>query len=87
MRPTTFPEQNCIIAKDQPQYLPLPAFVDKNTEQGIVVSCWKLTWKERIKCLLFGKIYLQILTFNHPLQPQLPSVDSPFIKIKNDNRS
>lgn len=25
------------------------------------ISCWRLTWKERIKALLFGKVWLSVL--------------------------
>lgn len=31
------------------------------------VSCWRLTWKERIKALLFGKVWLGVLSgFTQP---------------------
>ena len=31
------------------------------------VSCWRLTWKERIKALLFGKVWLSVLSgFTQP---------------------
>lgn len=26
------------------------------------ISCWRLTWKERIKALLFGKVWLSVLS-------------------------
>ena len=72
MYPIEFKEQNWIFAKDQPQYLSLPCY---KSEDGEVISCWKLTFKERLK-VLFGKpIWLSMLTFNKPLQPQKLSVD------------
>ena len=52
MKPIEFPEQNCVYAKDQPEYLPLPVH---KTEDGMVVSCWRLTWRERLRVLLTGK--------------------------------
>lgn len=31
------------------------------------MSCWRLTWKERIKALLFGKVWLGVLSgFTQP---------------------
>ncbi len=31
------------------------------------VSCWRLAWKERIKALLFGKVWLGVLSgFTQP---------------------
>lgn len=80
MKPIEFPEQNCVYAKDQPEYLPLPVH---KTRDGMVISCWALTWRERFKMLLTGRMWWSVLTFNHPLQPQLPSVDRPFTDTAN----
>lgn len=55
-----------VYAKDQPEYLPLPAH---RAEDGCVTTRWRLTWKERLKVLVTGNIWLQLLTFNQPLQP------------------
>ncbi len=75
MLPIEFPEQTIVWAKNQPPYLPLPAFTnDKET-----ISCWKLTWKERLIVLWFGNVWLRQMNFGQPLQPQAPSIISPFI--------
>ena len=74
MKPIQFPESNCTYAKDQKEYLPLPAH---KTECGIVTSCWKLSILERLKVALRGKIWWSVFTFNRPLQPQLPLSDKP----------
>jgi len=74
MKPVEFPGFNVTLAKDQPQYRPLPVFMGKD---GLVVSCWKLTWKERLRVLFRGCFYIQTLTFGTPLQPLLPSVQNP----------
>jgi len=74
-----FPEQTCVIAKNQAEYLPLPAhrFGD---DEGRIACCWKLTLLERIKILFTGRIWHQVLTFNDPLQPQLLTVEKPEMK-------
>ena len=59
-----------IFAKDQPEYNPLVANFDGRT----VETKWQLSWKERIKILLTGNIYLSLLTFGQPLQPIRMSV-------------
>jgi hypothetical protein len=51
----------------------------------MVVSCWALTWRERMKIVLTGRIWWAVLTFNTPLQPQVPMVDSPFKPNRCDN--
>ena len=74
MEPIKFKEANVVYAEDQPEYLPLPVH---KTFSGEVTSCWKLTLKERLKVLLTGKFWLSQMTFNQPLQPQLPTIDKP----------
>lgn len=77
MKLIEFPEQTIVIAKDQPEYLPLPAWCMPNDPEGRIVCCWKLTDAERQRVLETGEIWHHILTFNQPLQPQLLSVDKP----------
>ena len=55
-----------VYAADQPQYNPLPVW---KKPQGQVVSRWRLTWRERIAALLGRPLYIEVLTFNQPLQP------------------
>lgn len=61
-----------VFAKDQPQYLQLPAAVLGGREggrEGRIITRWRLSLYERLKVLLTGNIFLEILTFNKPLQP------------------
>lgn len=32
------------------------------TDGTICVSCWKMTWKDRLKALLFGRVWLGVLS-------------------------
>ena len=73
MKPIEFKEQNCIFAKDQPQYLPLPAFKNDSV-QGEVVFCMKLSLRERFTLLFTGKLWCCLLTFNKPLTPSFFTV-------------
>jgi len=77
-----FPEQTVIIAKDQPEYLPLPAYRYPDDIEGKIVCCWKLTWRERLRLLFTGKVWHQVMTFNGPLQPQLLQVEKPEMAAK-----
>lgn len=79
MKLIEFPEQTVVIAKDQPQYRPLPAYQFGDAE-GRIACCWSLSWKERLHLLLTGRLWHQILTFNQPLQPQLLTVERPAFK-------
>ena len=55
-----------VYAKDQPEYIPLPSH---RTDDGTVITRWKLSIRERIRLLIGGSLWLSVLTFNHPLQP------------------
>jgi len=79
MKPINFPEQTLVIAKDQPEYLPLPAHRVRGEHGGRTTFCWQLTWRERLRLLVTGRIWHQVLTFGGPLQPQLLLVDKPFM--------
>lgn len=74
MIPIEFAEQTIVWAKDQPEYLPLPAYSNERE----TISCWRLTWPERVRVLLFGIVWLRQMNFGGPLQPQRPMVESPF---------
>ena len=74
MKPKEFPEQNVIFAKDQPEYQPLPALRVAD-ERGEVVTCWSLSFKERLRVLFRGEIWLCMLTFNKPLTPTFLTAD------------
>jgi len=76
MKIVEFEGCNVTYAENQPEYLPLKCHRDND---GKVTSCWGLSFVERIKVLLFGKIYLQILTFNNPLQPLKMTAEKPEI--------
>ena len=65
-----FDESNIVIAKDQDEFKALWAYMDDE----VTVSCYKLSWKERLKILFSGKLWLGQANFGMPLQAQLPSV-------------
>jgi DNA recombination-dependent growth factor C len=75
MKPVDFEQTNAVLGKYQPQYQALPVH---RTHDGEVISCWSLTWRERLAVLFTGRLWLRQLTFRDPLQPQRPQVESPF---------
>lgn len=70
MKPIEFKEQNTVFGEGQKEYLPLPAYVDPDPE-GYVITCWRLSIKERLVVLLSGCLWLSQMSFHEPLQPQL----------------
>ena len=76
MKPIEFDEMNAVAAKDQPEYLNLPMYRD----DLYVISCWHLTFWERVKVLFRGTLWLSLLTKPKSfITPSKLSVDSPFV--------
>ena len=71
MKIVEFDKCNIVFAKEQPEYL-----LAHKTEDGIVTSCWGLSWWERLRVLVGGRIFLKVKTFNKPPQPVRISVDN-----------
>lgn len=64
------------FAKDQPEYIPLPSHRQPG---GTVTTRWRLSWKERLLVVFGGSIWLQVLTFNEPLQPVKLTAECPLM--------
>jgi hypothetical protein len=79
MRPVSpvIPESNAaevVYAKDQPEYQPLPSI---RRSDGAILTRWVLSEQEKRAVAEQGFIYLEVLTFNKPLQPLLLSTEVP----------
>jgi hypothetical protein len=72
--PTCEEGHGVIFAKDQPQYLPLPA---KVCTDGRVITEWQLTEEERRLIACGENIRLHLYTFGQPLQPVRLQVTTP----------
>lgn len=80
MIPIAFDGANCTFAEDQDEYLSLPAHRSQGDE-GVVTTCWRLTWGERLLVLFRGRLWLQQMTFQSQLQPQLPAMERPELEV------
>ena len=76
MKIIDFKGRNAIFGANQPEYLPLYAYRHEDNE-GTVSSCWKLSFRERLRVLITGRMYVSLMTFNTPICPQFVSLDNP----------
>lgn len=76
MKPVQFSQCNAVFGGDQPEYLPLHAY-HVYDESGRIISCWQLSWVERLQVLFTGRVWHEVLTFYNPLQPQKLSITKP----------
>lgn len=74
MKPIKLLETNSFLGASQKQYQTLPV-VKLDNQEGTTVSCWKMNLKERIKVLIFGRVFIAQWTFKDPLQPVLISTN------------
>jgi len=74
-------EPEVVYAKDQPEYIPLPAH---RTEDGMVITRWSLSIGERLRLLVGGSLWLSVLTFRRALQPVKLDVQCPIKRTKTN---
>ena len=67
-----------VIAKDQPEYLPLPSIVHRDSH--MVTTRWRLSIAERLRVLFTGSIYHQQFTFGMKLQPVKMFTEEPSVE-------
>lgn len=76
-----FPEQTHVLAKDQPQYTPLPVHINTNDESVPMTACFQLSPEELAEVNANGgKFFFTQLTFGNAFQPIRMSVSNPFIQ-------
>lgn len=73
MKPVNFDGSNCVYGVEQPEYIPLPA----HRKDQVVTTCWELSFREAFLLLFRRKVWLQVLVFSTPLQPQKMSIEKP----------
>lgn len=60
MKPANFPESNRTLTKPQDmtdeECGSLPVYNDGQQS----VSCWQMTWHERLSALIYGRVWLQV---------------------------
>ncbi len=71
MKNIKFDGCNVVYGEGQPEYFPLHAQKIDN----VSITCYRLSLKERFKILFTGLLWLGIMNFGRPLQPQLPAVN------------
>lgn len=77
LRAVEFEGQNVIYAKDQPDYLPLPAYVDTESREAPALFCFAVNDYQKERIQRSGKLWVRCLTFGHPLQPIALMVPEP----------
>lgn len=75
-----FEDQEVVLAKDQPEYVPLPALPVNDGRQ--IITRWRLSLRERLSILFRGDLYLWVWTFRRPVQPVFLETAAPALERK-----
>ncbi len=84
VKPQSFPESNANLGGGpaarygtQDDVMDLP--VHRSADQ--IISCWRLSWADRLRALVHGRVWLHVLTMrSHP--PVKLATESPFVETK-----
>lgn len=85
MQPVEFPQQTDVLAKNQPQYTPLPVHVGSQDDSFPMTACFELSEEEKAEIAATGKLWYTQITFGHPFQPVHLSTQNPFTPQTIDN--
>lgn len=77
MRAIEFPQHTDVLAKDQPEYQPLPVHIGPSPNYEMT-ACFELTPDEIAEIVYSGRIFITQITFGGKLQPIRQSTMSPF---------
>lgn len=77
MKPIKFKGFNITYGQNQKELEPLPAHLAEN---GDVVSCWQLSFKERLLVFVTGKVWEHTRTQHANLQPFRLKAVRPFTR-------
>lgn len=90
--PTNPQVPEIVLAKDQPEYLPLPVVVVNSIGPTTVVTRWELSDEDREAVASGGTLWLETYTFGEDYQPIRPTFVEPFGEVvlaapcKHENR-
>lgn len=69
MEPATFKESTKVLSAPEGMKDCLPLHVFENRQGNYVISSWKLTWRERLSALFFGRTWVWVFGMNGTQPP------------------
>lgn len=78
MEAIEFKQQTNILAKDQPEYQPLPVHINTEDPMTPMTCCFKLSEQELKEIVETGVLWFTQSTFGQPFQPVRMSTQNPF---------
>ena len=67
MNAVKFPIANDVLLGGHPDVHDLPIFRGQYKDgQAVVISCWRMSWRERLSALFHGRVYAHFWARTHP---------------------
>lgn len=79
MQPIEFPQRTDLLAKNQPQYTPIPVHVGTKAAGFPMTACFQLTPEELAEIVATEQLWYTQITFGNAFQPVRLSTQNPFI--------
>ena len=79
MKAIEFPQANEILAKDQPQYQPLPVHIDTTDPSTPFTVCFELSDEEINEIVRTRKLWHTQVTFGQRFHPIMMTTQNPFV--------
>lgn len=76
MKPTDFPESNFTFTRPSSMTEEECGDLQVYRDPAVIISCWQLTWRERLRLLFTGRLWLWIMGQGMP--PVCMTISSPF---------
>lgn len=84
MEPTYFPQSNKVLKAPagMENCVDLHTHVNPENEgyAPVITSCWRMTWRDRLRALWTGRVWLQVWTHAGTHEPVSLFTESPFPK-------
>jgi len=62
LEPIKFPEANKVLRRPEGMTEEQCGDLHTHTDGQYSLSCWQMTWRERLSALLFGKVWLWVMS-------------------------
>ena len=84
MKPIELKEQNRLLRKPDSMTDEQCGSLPVHVAEGVCTSCWKMTFKERLKTLFYGKIWVSVITGTSTQPPISVQCKKQFLKRQNN---
>lgn len=84
MKPIQFPEANRVLRRPEGMTEDECGDLHTHTDGQYSLSCWKMTWRERLSAFFFGNVWLWVMSGSTQPPVALEAKKTVFKKVSNE---